>query len=260
MSAARNGINMANAIDIHTESATTPVYLITGGKGGVGKSMLALVFIDQLLLLGKQVLYFETDTANADVFFCLERDPKNAPGQGIDGVTMCTINIENGNAWAGMLQLMEDHPDHVVVIGTASRTLDYVREYGYMLRETLPLIRRKLITLWVIDEQIDSVIQLKDHLEVFPESETHVIKNSKHGPDFPFYDGGDVHAAVNAKGGLSLPMPRLLLCVVNSLYSERLAISQALNVLPTVNKIILQHFRKACGRMLEPILAREDSP
>jgi hypothetical protein len=251
---------MANAIDIQNAPATTPVVLITGGKGGVGKSMLALVYIDQLRLRGKRVLYFETDTANCDVFYCLERDGKNAPGEGIDGVTMFTINIENGNSWAGMLQIMEAHPEHVIVIGTASRTLDYVREHGYMLRETLPLIGRKLITLWVIDEQLDSVIQLADHLEVFPESETHVVKNSKYGPDFPFYDGSDTHTRVTEKGGLSLPMPRLLLCVVNSLYSERLAISQALEVLPTVNRVILSHFRKACGKMLEPILAREDSP
>ena len=247
---------MANlAFDTQTEAAATPVYLITGGKGGVGKSMLALVFIDQLRLLGRQVLYFETDTANADVYFCLERDAKHAPGEAIDGVTMFTINIENGNSWAGMLQIMEAHPNHMVVIGTASRTLDYVREYGYMLKETLPLIQRKLVTLWVIDEQIDSVNQLKEHLQVFPDSDTHVIKNSKHGPDFPFYDGGDVQMSVSAQGGLSLLMPRLLLCVVNSLYSERLAISLALEVLPTVNKVILLHFRKSCGRMLEPILS-----
>lgn len=247
---------MANsAIDIHT-NAQLPVYLVAGGKGGVGKSMVALVLIDQLRLLDKPVLYFETDTANADVWFCLERDGKTAPGEAIEGVTMFTINIENGNAWSGMLQLIESHPDHVVVIGTASRTLDYVREYGYTLRETLPLLRRNLVTLWVIDEQIDSVNQLKEHLEVFPDSATHVIKNSKHGPDFPFYEGGDVHAVVTSKGGLSLLMPRLLLCVVNSLYSQKLAISQALDVLPTVNKVILLHFRKACGKVLEPILSR----
>ena len=35
-----------------------------------------------------------------------------------------------------------------------------------------------------------------------------------------------------------------------------LAISQALDVLPTVNKVILLHFRKACATMLEPILSR----
>lgn len=247
---------MANcAIDMHTQ-AQLPVYLVAGGKGGVGKSMVALVLIDQLRLLGKQVLYFETDTANADVWFCLERDGQNAPGEAIDGVIMHTVNIESGDAWSAMLQLIEANPDRVVVIGTASRTIDYIREYGYTLRDTLPLIDRELITLWVIDEQIDSVNQLKEHLEVFPESEVHVVKNSKHGTDFPFYDGGDVHAAVSAKGGLSLVMPRLMLCVVNALYSEKLAISQALERVPTVNKVILLHWRSACTKMLQPVLTR----
>ena len=72
----------------------------------------------------------------------------------------------------------------------------------------LPLIQRKLVTLWVIDEQMDSVNQIEPHLDVLSDSETHVSKNSEHGPDFPFYEGGDVHVVATAKGGLSLLMPR----------------------------------------------------
>jgi len=39
--------------------------------------MVAMVVIDQLLLAGKQVLYFESDTSNADVWMCLQRDLDN---------------------------------------------------------------------------------------------------------------------------------------------------------------------------------------
>jgi hypothetical protein len=243
------------ALDIRHD-ALHPVYLVAGGKGGVGKSMTALVLIDQLLMMGKKVLYFETDTGNADVWFCLERDGANAPGEPIDGVTMHTVQIELPDAWGTMLTLTAAHRDHAVVIGTASRTGDYIRQNADVFNEGLPMIDRKVVTLWVVDEQRDAVMQLKDHLDVFPDSETHVIKNSKYGPSFPYYEGTDVQAAVESRGGLSLLMPRLPLCVVNSLYSERMAISQALDLLPIGNKVLLMQFRKACGTMLRPVFAR----
>jgi CobQ/CobB/MinD/ParA nucleotide binding domain len=248
---------MATCTESHLDrQPLDSVYLVAGGKGGVGKSMMALVLIDQLLLRGKKVLYFETDTSNADVWFCLERDGKNAPGQPIAGVTMHGLDLALPDAWGTMLTIIDGHRDHVVVVGTASRTDDCIRQNGDIFKIGLPLIQRDVVTLWVIDEQRDAVLLLKDHLEVFPQAETHVIKNSKYGPHFPYYEGSEVKATIDRKDGRSLLMPRLPLCVVNSLYSDRLAISQALETLPIGNKVLLMQFRKACGAMLEPVLGR----
>lgn len=233
-----------------------PVYLIAGGKGGVGKSMLALVVIDQLRLASKRVLYFESDTSNPDVWQCLEPDPKNAPGEGIEGVTLYTVRLEEEESWADMVNAIEEHRDHVVVIGTASRTTESIRTHGHILRETLPGLERKLVTLWVIDEQRDSLNQLRDHLTTFPDNEIHVIKNSKVGPDaFVLYDGSRLRSTVEQeKQGLSRYMPRLALSVVTKVYSDRMCFSKALTVLPTANRYLLANFRKACGEMLSPIL------
>lgn len=248
---------MANCATLDLDAETKePVYIIAGSKGGVGKSMLALVVIDQLRMQGKQVLYFETDTSNADVWLCLERDSANAPGEAIDGVVMYTIKIDEEDGWIEMINIIDSHKDHVVVIGTASRTTNAVRSYGGILRDTMPALQRKLVTLWVIDEQRDSMNQLKDHLSVFPDTVTHVVKNSKHGADaFGLYDESKLRVTIESKGGVSLVMPRLALCVVTSLYSDRLAISEALDVLPLGNKYALLNFRNACRRVLEPVLA-----
>jgi len=248
-------INEATAIEIE-RAPLDPVYLVAGGKGGVGKSMMALVLIDQLLWMGKKVLYFETDTSNADVWFCLERDGKNAPADPIAGVVMHALDLELPDSWGLMLTLIESHPDHTVVLGTASQSDKNIRRNGDIFKIGLPMIRRNVVTFWVIDEQRDSVMLLKDHLDVFPDAETHVIKNSKHGPHFPYYEKSDVQATVESKGGVSLLLPRLPLCVVNSLYSERLSISQALETLPIGNKVLLIQFRNACKALLRPLLSR----
>lgn len=232
-----------------------PIILVAGSKGGVGKSMLAMVVNDQLLLAGKRVLYFESDTSNPDVWMCLQRDADDPSGETIEGVTAFTVRLEEEQAWADIVTTIEEHPDHVVVIGTASRTTEAVQEHGHILRELLPALGRRLVTLWVIDEQKDSIKLLKEHLAVFPNSAVHVVKNSKFGPNsFGIYDGSKVRASVEAKGGLSITMPRLGLGIVTKLYSDRLAISRALEVLPLANRYLLMNFRNACGRALAPIL------
>jgi hypothetical protein len=249
--------------DLHTpevpglsSDVAPPVYLIAGSKGGVGKSMLALVVVDQLQLGGKRVLYFESDNSNPDVWQCLEPDPKNAPGEGISGVTLYTVRLEEEESWADMVNAIEEHRDHVVVIGTASRTTEAIRTHGHILRETMPGLERRLVTLWVIDEQRDSLNQLKEHLTVFPDNEIHVIKNSKEGADaFGLYDGSKLRATIEQdKQGLSRYMPRLALSVRTKVYSDRLCFAKALTVLPTANRYLLSNFRRSCGEMLAPIL------
>jgi hypothetical protein len=232
-----------------------PIYLITGSKGGVGKSMLVRVVMDQLLLAGKKVVYFESDTSNPDVWMSLLRDAEDPSGETIDGVVAYTVRLEEEQSWADIVTAIDEHPDHTVVIGTASRTSEGIQTHGHILRALLPELARKLVTLWVIDEQKDSIKLLKEHLSVFPDVETHVIKNSKHGPNsFGLYDGSKLRTSIESKGGLSIVMPRLGLGIVTKLYSDRLDIARALDVLPMANRYLLTNFRNACGKALAPIL------
>jgi hypothetical protein len=247
---------MACSIDSVRSAAAERVYLITGSKGGVGKSMLAHVLIDQLLLRDKRVLYVECDTANPDVWHCLQRDPDNAPGETVNGITAMTVRLEDEQSWADIVTALDDNPDHVGVIGGASRTTEAVVNHGHILRETLPELGRELVTLWVIDEQRDSLGPLQKHLAIFGDSPTHVVKNSPRGPEaFALYEGSKLRTAVESKGGSSLLMPRLGPAGVSALYSERLAIARALDVLPLANRYLMRNFRASCGCMLEPILA-----
>lgn len=238
-------------------SLREPILLIAGSKGGVGKSMAARVAIDQLLLAKKEVLYFESDTSNPDVWMSLLCDPEDPAGETIEGVTAVTVRLEEEQSWADIVTTIDEHPDHVVVIGTASRTAEAVQTHGHILRELLPALGRRLVTLWVIDEQKDSIKLLKEHVAVFPNSEIHVIKNSKHGPDsFGIYESSKIRTTIEANGGLSITMPRLGLGIVTKMYSDRLTISRAIDILPLANRYLLTNFRNACGRAFAPILFR----
>jgi MinD-like ATPase involved in chromosome partitioning or flagellar assembly len=247
---------MACAVNLATRSDTERVYFIAGSKGGVGKSMLAHVLIDQLRLRGKNILYFECDTANADVWHSLQREQGSSSGETIDGVTAMTVRLEEEEGWTTVVTALDEYRDHVGVIGGASRMLEGVDAHGHVLRGTLPELERDLVTLWVIDEQVDSLGPLQEHLSAFPDSLTHVVKNSHHGPDaFSIYEDSSLRRTIETRGGTSMFMPRLGLGVVTALYSHHLAISRAIETLPLAQRYLLKNFRKSCGQMLDPVLA-----
>jgi hypothetical protein len=47
------------------------------------------------------------------------------------------------------MNLIAQHPDRVVVIGTASRTIGAISKHAYIMNYALPRLGRKLITLCV---------------------------------------------------------------------------------------------------------------
>ena len=47
---------------------TKPIFLVGGGKGGVGKSMLSMALVDHLRASGEPPFLIETDTSAPDVW------------------------------------------------------------------------------------------------------------------------------------------------------------------------------------------------
>ena len=234
-----------------------PIYGVFGSKGGVGKSMTAHATIDHLLELGRQVLFIETDTANPDVWRCLERDPNGAPGQAVPGVVMHAIALDERDGWMDLVDIVNEHRERVVVINTAARMTDAIRKHGGILTESLHELGRKLVALWVINRQRDAMDHLEEFMELFSGSTVHVVRNGLFGEEgkFELYNGSKLRSQVEATGGKSVTLPDLADRVADALYSQRLAISDALREMPIGNRAELVRWRKATHRALEPVFS-----
>ena len=71
---------------------------------------------------------------------------------------------------------------------------------------------RRVVTLWVINRDYDSVLLLSDYLNTVPRDAAqvvHVIKNLYYSPDgrFPTYEGSKAQEAVEGAGGQSIEFP-----------------------------------------------------
>ena len=111
----------------------------------------------------------------------------------------------------------------MVVVNTAARNNKGVSAYGETLNGTLAELRRRLVTLWVINRQRDSLELLKEYMRAIAEGDLHVVRNCHFGEEakFELYNRSNLKSLIEERGGLSLNFPDLADRVSDDLYSNR---------------------------------------
>lgn len=221
------------------------IYLIGGSKGGVGKSMVTMALIDLLVSMGENVLLIESDTGNPDVWKTYKEEVETE-----------LIDLDQADGWIELVNLCEGKPDAVVVINTAARNNLGVSAYGETLNSTLAELKRKLVTLWVINRQRDSLELLKGYMDAIPNAAVHVVRNGHAGEEkkFELYNTSKLRKDVEDRGGKSVTFPDLADRVSDDLYSKRLSIAKASKELPIGNRAELLRWRGEVKKVLEGVL------
>lgn len=221
------------------------IYLIGGSKGGVGKSLVTMAAVDYLQERGESILLIESDTSNPDVWKAYK-----------ESVETELFSLDDADGWIRLVNLCESNPDSVVVINTAARNNKGVSAYGETLNSTLAELKRKLITLWVINRQRDSLELLKEYMDAIPNAGVHVVRNGYFGEEkkFELYNGSKLLTAVEERGGKSLTFPDMADRVSDDLYSKRISISVALKELPIGNRAELTRWRNEVKKVLDWVI------
>ncbi len=221
------------------------IYLIGGSKGGVGKSLVTMALVDHLLEQGESVLLVESDTSNPDVWKAYK-----------DAVDAHLLNLDEADGWIELVNLCDNAPKSVAVVNTAARNNRGVSAYGQTLNSTLAELKRKLVTLWVINRQRDSLELLKEYMAAIPNAEVHVVRNGYFGEEkkFELYNGSNVRKTVEDQGGKSVTFPDLADRVSDDIYSKRLSIARASKELPLGNRAELSRWKGAVAKVLSEII------
>ena len=221
------------------------ICFIGGSKGGVGKSMATMATLDYLQQQGESVLLIETDTSNPDVWKAYK-----------DSVDTALINLDEADGWAELANTCERTPDSVVVINTAARNAQPVLEHGSLLNDSLTGLKRKLVTLWMINRQRDSLELLKEYMKAMPDAAVHVVRNAHAGKEnmFAFYNESNMRATVEGRGGKSVMFPKLAHRVADEMNIRRLSVVAALQEMPIGNRAELLRWRNEVEKMWAEIL------
>ncbi len=144
-----------------------PIFLVGGGKGGVGKSLLSIALVDYVDATDGRPFLVETDTSVPDVYKTYRRRDRRRAGEprrarGMDRAA------EPGR---------EPGRRDTIVINTGARNQTGISNFGKTLRKALPQLKRKLVVFWLIDRKRESLELLSDFIETLPEAEINVVRN-----------------------------------------------------------------------------------
>jgi MinD-like ATPase involved in chromosome partitioning or flagellar assembly len=221
------------------------IFLVGGGKGGVGKSLMSMALLDFLQLTGRQPFLVETDTSVPDVF--------KTYGEAVGGEL---VNLDEREGWMDLVNLVERSPESTFVINTGARNQTGITNFGRTLSKALPALGRKLVLLWMIDRKRESLELLSDFTEAIPEAAVHVVRNLYLGTEkkFELYNGSKMKSAIEARGGRSLSLPELADRVTDSMNRGRLTIERAVGELSLGDRMELERWRDECAEMLREVV------
>ncbi|KFL90009.1 MobD [Acetobacter malorum] len=128
--------------------------------------------------------------------------------------------------------------------------------YGDRLQQALPLLKRKLITFWVINRQRDCIELLRNFLDQIPESKTNIVMNTYFGNQEKFvtYNNSQTKKYIEQLGGKSLVFPEVADRVADDFYIKRMTIEKAAEDFPIGNRIELLRWRGEVKKMFEEVI------
>ena len=224
---------------------TRPIFLIGGGKGGVGKSLLSMTVVDFLGCTERAPFLVETDTSVPDVYKTYQAETGGE-----------LVNLDEREGWIELVNLVEGKPESTFVINTGARNQTGISNFGRTLSKALPQLKRKLVVFWLIDRKRESLELLADFQEAIPDAEMHVVRNMYLGSEkkFELYNGSKMKVAIEKSGGRSLNFPEVADRVTDAMNKGRLTIAKAVTELSLGDRMELERWRDDCKSMLSEVI------
>jgi hypothetical protein len=227
---------------------TNPIFLVGGGKGGVGKSMLSMALIDYLLGTENAPLLIETDTSAPDVWKTYKADVES----------QC-IDLDQRDGWLELLDVLDQNAGAATVINTKAANQVGLRKFGGMLVEALRQQKRKLVVLWAIDRKRDGLELLGGFLDTLAKDdrvELHVVRNLYWGDEgkFDMYNGSELRKEIEQRGGRTLSFPDVADRVSEAINRQRMPIHKAREELPFGSRVELVRWQGEYRQMFAEVV------
>jgi len=225
------------------------LFLVTGGKGCVGKSMLSMLLIDFLTqFLKKKIFVIESDTSNPDVGKTFANN---------EYVEVIFLSLDNADGWIELVNHCATK-NMDIVINFAARSGEAIKKFAGTLIESLEELQMALITFWLINRQRDSVELLKEYMNVVP-GELHVVRNTFYGEAHKFDLFNKSNIKIEAeKRGATIDLPDLADRVADDLYSSRLSIAKAAVEMQLGSRAELKRWRSLGWQMFDALGVGKD--
>ena len=214
------------------------INLVSGAKGGVGKSLVTMGLLDYLN--GQNPALLETDITNPDVGKSYRKEVSK----------FAALDIAHEEGWIDLANFLAETENPVIINAAAGLgSSESVKNLGDGLVE----LDRDLRVFWVLNTQRDGLALLKSFLEEIGEStriRVDAVRNGFFGgpEDFKLFNE-KIKDMIVERGGSVLDFPVLAKRCVDPLYIERLTIARAAEEFPFGNRLELKRWQKLVHEM-----------
>lgn len=215
------------------------VLMVGGGKGGVGKSSVAMALLDTLKQAGHSCVYVETDDSNPDVYKAVHASVESE---------ICNLDSEAGFIKLG--GLVETNQDACIVVNTAARATDALVKFGGILCDVCAEQQRELVMLWVLNRQRDGLELLRNWMDSEQlYSGVYAVLNTYFGEASKFVRYNDSKLKTRLSG--TMMFPELNDLVADKLIDTRAALwDEARATMSIAERSALNRFRIAAREAL----------
>lgn len=216
--------------------------VLIGGKGGTGKSLLALSLLDILWGMGKKVFYVDTVDGVADVYKAVHTSvPCVCSKATPEGLRF----IESG--------LLDDNPD-CIVVNTSLPLGDFIA-YAHILKDFAALNNLTFTVAWTLDLHRDSLELLHRLVSSgISYDSVVVVMNLFFGQSFGQHFTRYKETEIYKKVSFSLDMPELSRYIAEPIIYDRLPLWADTSGLQIVQRSIWERFRRDIKKNLMPIV------
>ncbi len=209
------------------------IYMIGGGKGGVGKSLVSMALIDYLACQEKPPVIIESDTSNPDVGKSYMKSSE-----------VQFLNLDINEGWLDFIEIAAASKNDLVV-NLASRSNVAINKYGETLRNALDEIDHDFRTIWVINRQRDSIELALEYQDIMP-GRIDILLNGYFGEKekFVHFNGLKSKEKILRAGGKVGWFPDLGDRVTDEMNIKRLTVAKALEEMSLSSRAELSRWRK----------------
>ena len=248
------------------------IFFVGGSKGGIGKSFLAMALVDLLLSERYRVLVIETDNANSDVgkIFNNENVASFYPEA---QVTLETLDLDISDGWSELFELVEkeniNQKFDFIVINSAARNDAAIADSGEAFVDALKELAVNFTTLWVINNQRDSMNALRTFIGSIGNVDYILVKNLFFAPEDKF---DLVEEFFNASTGKPDQAPKIAIrpqAIANLLklderfskrfYNDRMSLAQIQAEANTFDRNKISRWRAVFAEQFKPIVDQKNN-
>jgi hypothetical protein len=223
-----------------------PVYLVIGGKGGVGKSAVASALMHhQEVTTGEVPALIEGDKSIPDVGWAYSDE---------EGVLYAECNLIKAQGWIELLKVIEGNPNKAFVINMPPRSEDAVWEFGEALKASLSNLKKELIAVWILSANRICIDLLQEFMTRMAGTRVIAVRNLMFGPveSFETYNNSGLKLLVEETGA-TIDFPVLGGRVANQLANRHWPIARGVEQLSIGSRAELQRWQRAVKVSFDPV-------